>query len=88
MKTLLVFWLVLCGGIQAEAQPTSGSMYDGYTSVTVPYAAPFGWGGVGVSGNPPSVNMQLGYYPDGGNPNPIHPFAIDTGSIGITVSTP
>ena len=88
LKTLLVFWLVLCGGIQAEAQPTSGSMYDGYTSVTVPYAAPFGWGGVGVSGNPPSVNMQLGYYPDGGNPNPIHPFAIDTGSIGITVSTP
>ncbi len=62
-------------------------MYDGYTSATVPYAAPFGWGSAEVSGNPPSVNMQLGYYPDGGNPNPIHPFSIDTGSIGITVST-
>lgn len=83
---VLVFVTLSCSVATTEAQPSS-NMYDGYSSVTVPFSIPFGWGSAGVGGNPPAVNMQLGDYPEGGNPNPIHPFSIDTGSVGITVST-
>ncbi|MEI6116299.1 MAG: autotransporter domain-containing protein [Burkholderiales bacterium] len=61
-------------------------MYSGYSSVTVPFETPFSWGDQNTSGAPPKINMQMGAYPNGGNPNPIQSFSLDTGSIGITVS--
>ena len=86
MKCLVGFLLALCAGVQASAQ-TVNNMYSGYDSVTVPFETPFSFGDQTTAGKPPKINMQIGDYPSGGNPNPIHPFSLDTGSVGITVST-
>ena len=86
MKCLVGFLLALCAGVQASAQSVN-NMYSGYDSVTVPFETPFSFGDQTTAGKPPKINMQIGDYPSGGNPNPIHPFSLDTGSVGITVST-